>query len=82
MASPLLAAIFSFFIPGLGQFYAGSFLRGIFVFIGAFILGIITLATILFGLIYLIYFVWNIVDAFQLASKPNNPYVVNNVNNY
>ncbi|MBW6518112.1 MAG: hypothetical protein RQ743_13605 [Bacteroidales bacterium] len=42
MASPLLAAIFSVIIPGLGQFYAGHLLRGIGVFILAVIVGIIT----------------------------------------
>jgi TM2 domain. len=69
MANQLLAAIFSFFIPGLGQFYAGSFLRGVLVFISALILGFISLVTIIFWIVYIIFFIWNIVDAVQLAGK-------------
>ena len=30
LPSPGVAAVLSFFIPGLGQFYNGKFLRGIF----------------------------------------------------
>jgi len=69
MANQLLAAIFSFFIPGLGQFYAGSFLRGVLIFISACILGIISLFTIIFWLVYIIFFIWNVVDAVQLAGR-------------
>lgn len=42
MASPLLAAILSFFVPCLGQFYAGHMLRGIGLFILAVIVAILT----------------------------------------
>ncbi|MCL2141816.1 MAG: hypothetical protein FWH46_02905 [Methanimicrococcus sp.] len=80
MASPLLAAIFSFFIPGLGQFYAGHFFRGVLVFIGAAILGALSLATIILAIVGFIYWIWNIVDAYQLATKPNAPFIVNNIN--
>ena len=37
MANAILAAILSFFIPGLGQAYAGDIKRGIFVFLVAMI---------------------------------------------
>lgn len=37
MANAILAAILSFFIPGLGQAYAGDIKRGIFVFLAAMI---------------------------------------------
>jgi TM2 domain-containing membrane protein YozV len=37
MAHPLLAAIFSFLIPGLGQLYNGRALRGLAFFIVAII---------------------------------------------
>lgn len=30
MSKPGIAAVLSFFIPGLGQFYNGKFLRGLF----------------------------------------------------
>ncbi len=33
MASAILAAILSFFIPGLGQFYTGQFLKAVGLFV-------------------------------------------------
>jgi TM2 domain-containing membrane protein YozV len=36
--TPGVAAVLSFFIPGLGQFYNGAFLRGIFWLIAALVL--------------------------------------------
>lgn len=35
MANPILAAILSFLVPGLGQAYAGDVKRGIYVFLVA-----------------------------------------------
>ncbi|WNY25002.1 hypothetical protein [Methanolapillus millepedarum] len=74
MASPLLAAIFSFFIPGLGQFYDGHFLRGAIIFVGLLILGaaaaVLWVTLILGALLSLFIFLiwaWNIYDAYQLA---------------
>ena len=66
MASPVLAAIFSIIIPGMGQFYAGHMLRGIGVFILAVIVGIITglVATPAIAIVAAI-------DAYYLASKTN-----------
>jgi hypothetical protein len=70
MASQILAAIFSFFIPGLGQFYAGSFLRGLLIFVLAFVVGGIAFVIPLIGwLIALVYWIWNIIDAYQLAGR-------------
>jgi len=69
MASQILAAILSFFIPGLGQFYAGSFLRGLFIFIAACVLVVVSAATIILGIVAFIFWIWNIVDAVQLAGK-------------
>ena len=64
MSSPLLAAIFSVIIPGLGQFYAGHMLRGIGIFILAVIVGIITglIGSPLIAIVAAI-------DAYYLASK-------------
>ncbi len=64
MASPLLAAIFSVIIPGLGQFYAGHMLRGIGIFILAVFVGIITglIGSPLIAIVAAI-------DAYYLASK-------------
>jgi len=80
MASQILAAIFSFFIPGLGQFYAGSFLRGLLVFLFSIILSsvivslslfllITIIAPIILGLFTLVFWIWNIIDAYQLAGR-------------
>ncbi len=80
MASSILAAIFSLFIPGLGQFYCGRFLRGICVFVGVSILSSICvfIATVLvwtliiplvIGLFLLAVWIWNIWDAYSLASR-------------
>ncbi|WNY26669.1 hypothetical protein MsAm2_04410 [Methanolapillus ohkumae] len=77
MASQILAAIFSFFIPGLGQFYAGNFLRGAMIFIGFIILGAIAAGSVLsvvgslvgglIGIFMFLLWLWNIFDAYQLA---------------
>ncbi|WNY23543.1 hypothetical protein MmiHf6_08520 [Methanimicrococcus hongohii] len=68
MANSLLAAIFSFFIPGLGQFYCGSFLKGLLVFIGSFVVGFIAIIVPVIGwLIALLYWIWNICDAYSSA---------------
>ncbi|MDV0447477.1 hypothetical protein MsAg5_13760 [Methanosarcinaceae archaeon Ag5] len=78
MANPILAAIFSFFIPGLGQFYDGQFLRGAMIFIGIIIYGILAgtvgailvwtvIVPILLSIFGLLIWIWNIYDAYQLA---------------
>jgi len=66
MASPILAAILSFLIPGVGQFYAGHMFRGIGVFILAAIVAIFSLFS---G--SLIIAVVAAIDAYSLASKSN-----------
>ncbi|MCL2549717.1 MAG: hypothetical protein FWE78_02090 [Methanimicrococcus sp.] len=85
MASSILAAILSFFIPGLGQFYSGHFLRGVLIFIISLLLGaasaglgailMITLVVpIVLALIALVFWIWNIIDAWQLASRTTTRY--------
>jgi len=64
MASPLVAAILSFLIPGLGQFYAGHLLRGIGLFILAVIVVIFT--ALIGGLLVAVVAA---IDAYFLASK-------------
>ncbi len=66
MASPILAAILSFLIPSVGQFYAGHMFRGIGLFILASIVAIFTLFS---G--SLIIAVVAAIDAYSLASKTN-----------
>jgi len=64
MASPLIAAILSFLIPGLGQFYAGHLLRGIGLFILAVIVVIFT--AFIGGLLIAVVAA---IDAYSLAAK-------------
>ncbi len=71
MASPILALIISFFLPGIGTVYAGNIMKGIIIFIVAVILG--ALATIfLLGIIayilYIIVWLYGMYDAYTTAS--------------
>ncbi|MDR2944611.1 MAG: hypothetical protein LBU81_05990 [Methanosarcinales archaeon] len=69
MANAFLAIILSFFIFGLGQFYCGSFLRGLLIFIGAVVVGSLALFIPLIGwILFLIYWIWNMWDAYSLAN--------------
>ncbi|MBR1368179.1 hypothetical protein RJ53_01195 [Methanocalculus chunghsingensis] len=66
MASPVLAVILSFFIPGLGQFYTGQFLKAIALFILAVIFA--GLSTVLIGIpFYLIIWIYSMYDAYTTA---------------
>lgn len=64
-----LAAILSFFWPGLGQIYDGQIGRGIGILVGGIVL--IVVAWILLWIPYIIYWAWNIYDAYNLAKKYN-----------
>lgn len=66
LKSPVLAAVMSFLIPGLGQVYTGNTLRGILLLIGAFVGFIMLLVP---GLIVLAYAVY---DAYKTAKKINS----------
>lgn len=68
MASPLVAAVLSFFIPGLGQFYTGQLIKAVLLFVAAVIFGI--LSTILIGIpFYIIVWIYSMVDAYNEAKK-------------
>ena len=70
MANAILAVILSFFIPGLGQLYAGRFLRGVLVFVVVVVLaGILYYILPYAALIVLIIWIWNLIDAYMLAAK-------------
>jgi hypothetical protein len=72
MSSPILAAIFSFFIPGLGQFFEGHFMRGFFIFIFSIIMGVVAFFVLWIGPLFaFLVWIWNIVDAYKLAEKNN-----------
>ena len=71
MVNAILAAILSFFIPGLGQALAGDIKRGVILFVIAIVLGLILgylfgtgIITIIIGLIYDLYAAY---DAYKLA---------------
>jgi TM2 domain-containing membrane protein YozV len=66
MASPLLAAILSFFIPGLGQFYNGQFLKAVGLFILAVIAG--TIGIILLYIPLLVVWLYGMYDAYTTAA--------------
>ncbi|MDD3621445.1 MAG: hypothetical protein PHQ81_03470 [Methanofollis sp.] len=66
MASPILALILSFLIPGLGQFYTGQFLKAI----GLFVLAVIStlLMALLIGIpLYLVIWIYGMYDAYHAA---------------
>ena len=68
MASSLIAAVLSFFIPGLGQFYTGQLTKAIILFVAAVIFAI--LSTILIGIpFYIIVMIYSMVDAYNAAAK-------------
>ncbi|RQD83068.1 MAG: hypothetical protein D5R96_03535 [Methanocalculus sp. MSAO_Arc2] len=66
MASPILAVILSFFIPGLGQFYTGQFLKAIALFLLAVIFAL--LSTFIIGIpLYIIVWLYSMYDAYIAA---------------
>ena len=64
--SPVLAAVCSFFIPGLGQVYDGQMARGFAIFFGT-LIGLFLL--ILPGMLV---WLFGIYDAYSTAKKMNN----------
>ena len=68
MASPLLAVVLSFFIPGLGQFYTGQLLKAVLLFVLAVVFG--ALSTVLIGIpFYLVVWLYSMYDAYTAAQK-------------
>ena len=70
MANAILAAILSFFIPGLGQAYAGDIKKGIIFFVVAIVLGIIFSLIFkywILRIISVIYALYAAYDAYQMA---------------
>jgi TM2 domain-containing membrane protein YozV len=68
MASPILAVILSFFIPGLGQFYTGQLVKAIALFILAVIFGYLSIIVI--GIpFYLIVWLYSMYDAYVAAQQ-------------
>lgn len=72
MKSPGLAAVLSFFVPGLGQIYNGQIAKGIVVFVigPLFFLGVLGWI----GVGYLLYvplWIYAIYDAYRTAERIN-----------
>ena len=61
--NPVLAAVLSAVIVGLGQFYNGDIKKGAIMLVGALVLGIATA-----GLLWLALAVWSAIDAYQVAN--------------
>lgn len=65
-----IAAIASFFIPGLGQIYNGEIGKGILFIIISFILVLLMLVAIGF-ILYPLFWILNIYDAYKTAERIN-----------
>lgn len=71
MANPILAAILSFFIPGLGQFYCGNLMKGIAFFVVAIIIGLAVFMVFkswVYIIINLLISLYAAYDAYNMAS--------------
>ena len=70
MVNAILAAVLSFFIPGLGQALAGDIKKGIIFFVVAIILWVIgsfIFKHLILTVISLIYILYAAYDAYQMA---------------
>lgn len=70
MKSPGLAAVLSFFWPGLGQIYNGRIAKGLFLMVLAAVFGWLMVVVIGFVL-YPILWVYAIYDAYKSAERIN-----------
>ena len=68
--NPLIAAILSFLFPGLGQFYNGQNRKGISFVIVA-IISVFLFIILIGGLIYILIWLWSLLDAYQSAEAIN-----------
>ncbi|HMK54028.1 MAG TPA: hypothetical protein VK444_04520 [Methanobacteriaceae archaeon] len=68
MANPLIAAVISFFLPGIGSVYAGKTMMGIVIFIIAIILAIAyTMVNFYIIILYIIVWLYGMYDAYTTA---------------
>lgn len=63
---PILAAVLSFLVVGLGQVYNRDFRKGIVMFTCAVVCGIITVALV--GVGWPLIMVWSVIDAYNVAN--------------
>jgi len=62
--SPGVALVLSLLIVGFGQFYNGDIKKGVLMFLGALIGGLIS-----YSLLWWIFAIWSAVDAYRVASR-------------
>ena len=67
-----LAAVLSFIIPGAGVIYAGQIGKGLLYFIIGLLVTIGTFFLIFIGILFLIFWVWQIYDAYNITEEYNN----------
>lgn len=74
LKNPVIAAVLSLFIPGLGQSYNGNALKGFGIFLGIAILLILTLVVSSEGIFIVILLVWaaGVYDAYRDAGLMNS----------
>lgn len=71
MANSILAAILSFLIPGLGQFYAGSLMKGIGLFVVWIIIALIITMIFkqwIYYIVNILYSLFAAYDAYNMAN--------------
>ena len=68
--NPGLAAVFSFFFPGLGQIYNGEIGKGIFFIVMGGVFAILMIVLIGF-ILYPLFWIYNIYDAYKTAERIN-----------
>lgn len=69
MANAILAAVLSFFIPGLGQAYAGDIKKGAIYFVIAVILAVISFFTgLLLLILSVIFAIYAAYDAYKMVA--------------
>lgn len=69
MVNPIIVAILSFIIPGLGQIIAGETKKGLIFLVVAIVLGLLVGAiSSMIGIISFIFALYAAYDAYQLAS--------------
>ena len=69
MVNPIIAAILSFIIPGLGQILAGETQKGVIFFVIAVILGIVVMTvSAAVGIISFLFAIYAAYDAYKLAA--------------
>ncbi|MEX2192611.1 MAG: hypothetical protein WD717_04455 [Nitrosarchaeum sp.] len=71
--SEAIAIVLSILIIGVGQMYMGKIGRGVGILIGGIFLAVIGVMTLGVGfIIFIILFIWQIIDAYNLCKKYNN----------